>query len=91
MIRKKEGQGTELKMALSANELFSLKWGEFQSFISNSVRSLREVGDFTDVTLVCEDGELEAHRVILSACSSFFQRVRLTDPQMWKSIISIRS
>ena len=62
-------------MALSANELFSLKWGEFQSFISNSVRSLREVGDFTDVTLVCEDGGLEAHRVILSACSPFFQRV----------------
>ena len=64
-------------MALSANELFSkVKWGEFQPFISNSVRSLREVGDFTDVTLVCEDGELQAHRVILSACSSFFQRVR---------------
>ena len=95
-------------MTLNENELFSLKWGEFQPFISNSVRSLREVrdftdvtlvsedyvqffkldtsgdtyvmvlqvGDFTDVTLVCEDGELEAHRVILSACSSFFQRVR---------------
>ena len=112
-------------MTLNENELFSLKWGEFQPFISNSVRSLREVrdftdvtlvsedyvpffklrhiwqyiskvfmlqvGDFTDVTLVCEDGELEAHRVILSACSSFFQRVRFTDRQMWKSIISIRS
>ena len=42
-------------MALSANELFSLKWGEFQPFISSSVRNLREVRDFTDVTLVSED------------------------------------
>ena len=50
-----------------------------------------QVGDFTDVTLVCEDGELEAHRVILSASSPFFQRVRFTDTQVWKSIISIRS
>ena len=42
-------------MALSANELFSLKWGEFQPFISSSVRNLREVKDFSDVTLVSED------------------------------------
>ena len=62
-------------MALCADGLFSLKWGEFQPFISNSVKSLREFGDFTDVTLVCEDGQSEAHRLILSACSPFFQRV----------------
>ena len=62
-------------MVLDADGLFSLKWGEFQPFISNSVRSLRVLGDFTDVTLVCEDGQLEAHRVILSASSPFFQRV----------------
>ena len=62
-------------MALCADGLFSLKWGEFQPFISNSIKSLRDLGDFTDVTLVCEDGQQEAHRIILSACSPFFQRV----------------
>ena len=45
-------QSGQTKMALSKNELFSLKWAEFQPFISNSVRGLREVRDFTDVTLV---------------------------------------
>ena len=60
---------------MCADGLFSLKWGEFQPFISNSIKSLRDLGDFTDVTLVCEDGQQEAHRIILSACSPFFQRV----------------
>ena len=103
-------QSEQAKMALSKNELFSLKWAEFQPFISNSVRGLREVrdftdvtlvfgkvswkrtfqvGDFSDVTLVCEDGELEAHRVILSACSSFFHRVRLCGS--WSFLIECMS
>ena len=32
--------------------------------------------DFTDVTLVCEDGQhMEAHKVILAASSPFFQKI----------------
>ena len=30
--------------------------------------------DFSDVTLVCEDGtDIKVHRVVLSACSEFFR------------------
>ena len=37
---------------------------------------MRKDYDFTDVTLVCEDGhQVEAHRVILSASSPFFQKL----------------
>ena len=41
-----------------------------------SYQDLMKEYDFSDVTLVCEeDQQVEAHRIILSACSSFFSRV----------------
>ena len=53
-----------------------LKWNDFQKDISNSFQGLREKMDFCDVTLVCdEDKQIEAHKVILSACSPFFSSV----------------
>ena len=37
---------------------------------------MREDGNFIDVTLVCEDGQqVEAHKVILAASSSFFHKL----------------
>ena len=55
------------------NEKFCLKWNDFRQNIATSYRGLREQQDFSDVTLVCEDDQqIEAHRVILSACSPFF-------------------
>ena len=54
-------------------EKFCLKWNDFQGNITTSYKDLRESSDFSDVTLVCEDNQkVEAHRVILSACSPFF-------------------
>ena len=53
-----------------------MKWNNFQKSIRNSFKNLRENSDFSDVTLVCEDNQqVEAHRVILSACSPFFMNV----------------
>ena len=50
-----------------------LKWNEFQLNISSTFNSLREDLELSDVTLVCEDGQqLEAHKIILLASSSFF-------------------
>ena len=40
-----------------------------------AINNLRKDDKLSDVTLVCEDGEIRAHRVILSACSPFFSRV----------------
>ena len=35
-------------------------------------RELSEEKDFFDVTLACDDSQIQAHKVILSACSPFF-------------------
>ena len=52
-----------------------MKWGDFQENIKSSFTGLRGSSDFADVTLACEDGEVEAHKLILSACSPFFERL----------------
>jgi len=54
---------------------FCLRWNDFESNISSAFRELREDKDFFDVTLACEDDQIEAHKVILSACSPFFKTV----------------
>ena len=54
----------------------SLKWKEFEENLVASFTQLRRDNDFTDVTLVCEDGlQIEAHRLVLCASSSFFKTI----------------
>ena len=72
-------QSTVRNCSSNMSEIICIQWSDFQENIKNAFGNLRKNNDFTDVTLVCEDGELEAHRIILSACSSFFQRVRFKD------------
>ena len=58
-----------------AAEKFCLKWNEFEANIGVAFKELRNDKDFFDVTLACEDEQLQAHKVILSACSPFFRTV----------------
>jgi len=56
-------------------EKFCLKWNDFEANISTAFRELREDKDFFDVTLACDDDQIQAHKVILSACSPFFRTI----------------
>ena len=57
-------------------ESYNLNWAEFDSYTSLAFKELLTKQDFTDVTLACEDDEtIEAHKVILSACSPVFSRI----------------
>ena len=56
------------------SEKLCLKWNDFQDNINTAFGNLRNDQDFSDVTLVCEDGEqVEAHKIILQSASPFFQ------------------
>lgn len=58
-----------------SSEKFCLRWNDFETNINEAFRDLRDSKDFLDVTLVCEDEQIQAHKVILSACSSFFHSI----------------
>ena len=60
---------------MSSSEKFCLRWNDFEVNISNAFHELKEEKDFTDVTLVCSDNQVEAHKVILATSSSFFKRI----------------
>ena len=58
---------------MAVTDSFRLKWDDFQDNLMSRVKGSRGGTDFTDVTLVCEDGtQFEAHKLILSAGSGFF-------------------
>jgi len=65
---------------MSTSEKFCLRWNDFESNISVAFRELREEKDFFDVTLACDDSQIQAHKVILSACSPFFRNVLRRNP-----------
>ena len=67
-------------MTSGKGEKFCLRWNDFEKNISSSFRELKEDKDFFDVTLACEGNQLQAHKVILSACSPFFRSVLKKNP-----------
>ena len=67
-------------MAGGPGDKFCLRWNDFENNISTAFRELREDKDFFDVTLACDDNQLQAHKVILSACSPFFRSVLKKNP-----------
>ena len=56
-------------------EKFCLRWNDFETNISTAFKELRDDKDFFDVTLACDDDQIQAHKVILSACSPFFRTI----------------
>jgi hypothetical protein len=62
--------------AMGANANFVLKWNEFHSNFTNSFSDLRDDEDLLDVTIaVDEENQLQAHKVILAASSSYFKGI----------------
>merc|ERR1719245_1955828 len=59
---------------------FELQWDDYEGNLVTSFKDLREEGELFDVTLACEDDQVNAHKVILSATSSFFQSIIKRNP-----------
>ena len=71
----------------------SFKWTDYSESVSKSFQLLRAEEDFFDVTLVGDDEvAIPAHKLVLSACSSFFKtifkRTSHTHPLLYLSGIS---
>jgi len=54
---------------------FCLTWKDFNMIFNKEFEELRQSEDFFDVTLACEDNQVNAHKLVLSAASDFFKHI----------------
>lgn len=59
---------------------YSLRWNNHQTHILAAFDALLQAETLVDVTLVCAETSVRAHKVVLSACSPFFQRIFSENP-----------
>ena len=62
-------------MATQGGEEFSLKWNDHSKVFFAGAEDLAEKQEFTDVTLAAGGKLITAHKMVLSICSPFFQRL----------------
>jgi len=56
------------------NTLLNLQWNSYSPCWHTALSSLRTTGQYCDLTLVVDDGHLNAHRIIVSSCSPLLAR-----------------
>ncbi|CAH2104599.1 unnamed protein product [Euphydryas editha] len=59
---------------------FSLRWNNYVNHVTEAFNSLRFENDLVDVTLCCDGGKIRAHKMLLSACSSYFKQIFKENP-----------
>jgi hypothetical protein len=67
-------------MASSPPQQYCLRWNNYQNNLTNVFDQLLQSEAFVDVTLSCEGHSLKAHKVVLSACSPYFQSLFFDNP-----------
>nr|CAD7433015.1 unnamed protein product [Timema monikensis] len=65
---------------MGSNQQFSLRWNNYLRHITNAFDSLRSDEDLVDVTLSCEGKRIRAHKMLLSACSTYFRDLFKENP-----------
>ncbi|RZC32207.1 bric-a-brac 1-like [Asbolus verrucosus] len=59
----------------SSTELYNLRWNSYVSNLINAFTNHQSQETLVDVTLSCEGHFIKAHRLVLSACSVYFQKI----------------
>merc|ERR1712096_385228 len=62
-----------LKMA--PHETFLLRLNEFEDVIKSCWQELQRENDFCDITLACEDRQIETHKFVISAFSPVLRNI----------------
>lgn len=60
---------------MDPGQQFCLRWNNYQSTLQHVFHKLWMAGTFVDVSLVVEGRRLDCHKVVLSACSSYFEQI----------------
>ena len=73
----------------SIPQAFCLKLNSHQAHVIDQFQKLYNEEKFCDCTLSCNEGIIKAHKLVLSACSPYFQTLFLqcTEPYQYPVII----
>lgn len=64
----------------NGSQQFCLRWNNYQSNLTSVFDQLLQTEAFVDVTLACDGRSIKAHKMVLSACSPYFQTLFSTTP-----------
>lgn len=73
MLADINGNLADLRSEAMASQRFCLRWNNHQSNLLSVFDQLLHDESFVDVTLAVEGQLLRAHKMVLSACSPYFQ------------------
>ncbi|XP_018350359.1 PREDICTED: protein bric-a-brac 2-like isoform X5 [Trachymyrmex septentrionalis] len=65
---------------MGSSQQFSLRWNNYLKHITCAFETLRSDEDLVDVTLSCEGKKIRAHKMLLSACSTYFRDLFKENP-----------
>ena len=65
---------------MSNQQHFCLKWNNHTNNLMKVFTELFDDQHFVDVTLACEGSMIKAHKIVLSACSTYFKDLLLANP-----------
>ncbi|XP_014210974.1 longitudinals lacking protein, isoforms H/M/V-like isoform X3 [Copidosoma floridanum] len=65
---------------MGSSQQFSLRWNNYLKHITSAFDTLRTDEDLVDVTLSCEGKRIRAHKMLLSACSTYFRDLFKENP-----------
>lgn len=65
---------------MGSQQVFCLRWSNHQSNMLSVFDELLQTETLVDVTIACEGLSMKAHKVVLSACSPYFQTLFLQNP-----------
>ncbi|KAG5681371.1 hypothetical protein PVAND_010813 [Polypedilum vanderplanki] len=69
------------------SQRFCLRWNNHQSNLLSVFDQLLHAETFTDVTLAIDGQYLKAHKMVLSACSPYFQQLFVNHPEKHPIVI----
>ncbi|GLH03151.1 Protein bric-a-brac 2, partial [Gryllus bimaculatus] len=62
------------------SQQFCVKWNSYSSNLQSVFPRLLNSEHFVDITLACEGQMIKCHKVVLSACSTYFEKLLVQNP-----------
>lgn len=91
MLADINGNLADLRSEAMASQRFCLRWNNHQSNLLSVFDQLLHDEAFVDVTLAVEGQLLRAHKMVLSACSPYFQVNSISFTRLFLIKISIET